>query len=154
MICMNVGKKNRRGFTLIETVVALAVSMIVVVGMAHVFTVGLRHIYVVRSDAQLAANISYVAEFFSKEVHRSAGVVVYSSDSVGIVHHDGVVVDVSLDSETLTLNSAEALTDSKVRVTSFSASKIGDSLAMEFEMETVSNVVRSEEWRVTFTPRK
>lgn len=151
---MKTGKKNTQGFTLIETIVALAVSTIVVVGMAQVFTVGLRHIYTVRTDARIASNVSQMAEFFSREVHRSNEVQVTSPADVSILYHDGTTANVSLSGDTLMLNGTEALTDSKVRVTSFAVDKVGDSLTMQFNIEAGAIVPRSYEGQVTFTPRK
>ena len=78
MIFMNSGNIQKyahaeqvKGFTLIETIVALSVSLIVIFGMTNVFISGIRHIHAVKADTLLSTNVSYMLQTLGYEIHRA-----------------------------------------------------------------------------------
>ena len=148
-----IGWKKRgssEGFSLIETLVALAVSMIIVLGMTQVFLSGIRHMQTVRADMRVAANATYLAQTVGREVQRASVIQnVTGSPSVTLTRSDGSVRTIALDGETAKVES-EAVTTTEVRVTSLEFTKVGESLRMEFIIEPL-RPGRPFEGQITFT---
>lgn len=141
---------SSQGFSLIETLVALAVSMIIVIGMTQVFISGIRHMQTVRADTRVAANAAYLAQTVGREVQRASSIEnVTASSSVVLIRPDGSTNTVSLDGQTAKLSS-ESITTAEVRVTSLEFTKVGESLRMEFIIEPL-RPGRPFEGQITFT---
>ena len=143
-------KRSSEGFSLVETLVALAVSMIIVIGMTQVFISGIRHMQTVRADTRVAANAAYLAQTVGREVQRAEVIQnVTGSPSVTLTRPDGSVRTIALDGETAKVES-EAVTTTEVRVTSLEFTKVGESLRMEFIIEPL-RPGRPFEGQITFT---
>lgn len=147
------GRLAVKGFTLIETIVALSVSLIVVLGMSNVFLVGVQHIQAVKTDTVLTTNVAYVIQVLSHEIHKAKEITLIGPTQATIHHHDGSTVDLSLNGSLVMLGGSQ-ITTSDISVTTLTLAKIGESLQLIFTFEAGTSVKRMFNGQTTFTPRK
>ena len=143
-------KGSLAGFTLVETIVALALSTMIVVGMTQAFLFGIRHMQMVRSEARVAANATHLVQAVGREVQRAISISIedIASSSVTLSGLGGSV-EIDLDGHTVMFGD-EPVTTSDVRVTSLEFTKVGESLRMEFTIEPL-RPGRPFEGQITFT---
>jgi prepilin-type N-terminal cleavage/methylation domain-containing protein len=119
------------GFTLIETIVALSLSVLIVLGATQIFIEGLGHIRGVRAQALLTSDAGYMVQVIRNELFQAEGFSDVSADSVNI---GGKIVTFS-DDERLTLDGTP-ITRVGVRVTSLAFTQVGESLRIQFTLNS------------------
>ena len=60
-MCMTASIRTDKGFTLIETITALALGALIALAMMQVVVAGMRHVRTIRADALLAGDAAHLS---------------------------------------------------------------------------------------------
>jgi prepilin-type N-terminal cleavage/methylation domain-containing protein len=124
---------NSKGFTLVETLVALSLSVLIVLGTTQVFINGLRHINGVRAQALLTSDAGYMVQMIRNELFGADGITVNSPDSVDIEQGSDTQT-FSITNGQLMLDGITPITREGVTVTNLLFEEVGRSLRIQFTL--------------------
>jgi type II secretory pathway pseudopilin PulG len=124
------------GFTLIETIVALSLGMLIVLGATQIFIEGLSHVRGVRAQALLTSDAGYMVQMIRHEL--------LGADSVSVNLADPCDVDMTRGGTTRTLAllgervfiAGDPVTHEGASVTSLACTEVGQSLRIEFTLSS------------------
>lgn len=91
-------KNNLRGFTLVEMVLALAISTIVLAAVYSVFTIANKNFTTQNAAAQVQQNLRSAIRLMARDI-RHAGLDPSGSDNFGITHASANTISFTMDSE-------------------------------------------------------
>lgn len=91
-------KNNLRGFTLVEMVLALAISTIVLAAVYSVFTIANKNFTTQNAAAQVQQNLRSAIRLMARDI-RHAGLDPSGSDNFGITHASASTIRFTMDSE-------------------------------------------------------
>lgn len=131
-------RKKYEGFTLIETITALAIGLFLVAIIVLVVTPGLGHIRQTKSTERLHANAIYVANTLSHWVKQGENLAVPAPDTLAIRLPDLTVKTITKTGNQITLDGAPLLSDN-VLVTSLAFTNMAHSVQVTFDLESAAS---------------
>jgi hypothetical protein len=128
------GGAGEQGFTLVETILALSLGVLIVLGTTQIFIEGLSHIRGVRAQALLTSDAGYMVQMIRNELFGAESFSA-SSDTVDIVSGGDARTFSRSDDNRLTLDDA-FVTREGVVVTSLVFTDVGESLRIQFTLNS------------------
>ena len=130
----NLRTKGTKGFTLIETIVALSLSVMIIMGAVQVFVQGLSHVRGVRAQALLTSESGYMVQVIRNEL--------LGADSASVNPMDSSEVSILRTSDTSTFSVNDGrleqdgvpVTNNSVTVSTLAFTEVGHSLRIQFTL--------------------
>ncbi|MDX1608261.1 MAG: prepilin-type N-terminal cleavage/methylation domain-containing protein [Candidatus Spechtbacterales bacterium] len=131
-----INKKNKAGFTLIETLVSLAIGLVISGVTAAILVSGFANVRHAKTEERLHANTVRVTDSLTYLIKDSDRLEI-NSNILEIHLPSGETKDVELQDGRIMIG-GEALTDSSINVTSLSFESVEGSIRLSFIMESES----------------
>jgi len=132
MTTSNTQPKTTAGFTLIETLVALSLSVFIVMSVSQIFIEGIQHVYGVRAQALLTSDAGYMVQVIRNELFSADSVSVPNTSTVALVQ-GGTPRTLTVVDERLVFD-GEHITRDGVRVTNLVFTQVGESVRIQFTL--------------------
>lgn len=126
---------TKRGFTLVELLVALSIGTAIVLMTSLVFVQGVRHTHVVTAETRVVKASTTLVETMTYHIRSAQSVTVVDVDHLELVSSDGSSVTIRLVGDELRIQDRNIL-DSKIEVTSLIFTEIDNTIEIQYELDT------------------
>jgi len=134
---MNTNKKNNKGFTIIELLVALSVGTAILGVTILVVANGISNIRDIKYIERLHANTVHIVNEIRYAVSQAETLTLVNATELNVRFPDYTTTDIILDGNRIKI-AGNTITDNSVRVTDLNFSVVGGSVRIAMQLETGS----------------
>jgi prepilin-type N-terminal cleavage/methylation domain-containing protein len=137
MISRFLSKKNKSGFTLLETLVAIGIGLVATAVLFHIFTFGLKAIRTIQNTESLHSEANFLLNTFTYWI-KQGGNVTTSGSTLEIEFPDSSITTIATSSDDRITLDGTPITSDNIKVTDLNFTKMSRSVQIRFTIEAKS----------------